>query len=79
MTTYVLLTNDKFIKPGTYTLELDVMKGKKEVRLVLQGVRVVRKDKLTMRKPMSEEGRKNIARGKRAYYRDKKAEEKKTD
>lgn len=77
MTSYLLLTNDKFIKPGTYTLELDVKKGKKEIHMVLQGVRVVRENKLKVRKPMSEEARKNISRAKRAYFRDKKASEKK--
>ncbi len=69
MTSYMLITNDKFIKPGTYTLELDVMKGKKEIRMILQGVRVVRENKLRVRKPMSAEGRKNISKAKKAYFR----------
>jgi hypothetical protein len=69
MTSYLLLTNDKFIKPGTYTLELDVMKGKKEIRMVLQGVRVVRENTLKVRKPMSEQARKNISKGRKAYFK----------
>lgn len=71
MVSYLLITNDKFIKPGTYTLELDVMKGKKEIHCILQGVRVVRENKLKIRKPMSVEGRKNISRAMRAAHRDK--------
>jgi hypothetical protein len=71
MVSYLLITNDKFIKPGTYTLELDVMKGKKEIHCILQGVRVVRENKLKIRKPMSAEGRKNISRAMRAAHRDK--------
>ena len=74
MTSYILITNDKFIKPGTYTLELDVKKGKKEIHMVLQGVRVVRENKLKIRKPMSAEGRKNISRAKKAYFRRKNGE-----
>jgi hypothetical protein len=73
MTNYLLLTNDKFIKPGTYTLELDVKKGKKEIHCVLQGVRVVRENKLKVRKPMSEQGRKNISKAKKAYFKKIKA------
>ena len=73
MTSYILITNDKFIKPGNYTLELDVMKGKREIRMVLQGVRVVRENTLKVRKPMSAEGRKNISKAKKAYFKKVKA------
>lgn len=73
MTSYILITNDKFIKPGNYTLELDVMKGKREIRMVLQGVRVVREKTLKVRKPMSAEGRKNISKAKKAYFKKVKA------
>lgn len=69
MTNYILITNDKFLTPGTYTLELDVMKGKREIHCVLQGVRVVRENKLKIRKPMSIEARKNISKGRKAYYK----------
>jgi hypothetical protein len=69
MTSYLLITNDKFLTPGTYTLELDVKKGKREIRLILQGVRVVRENKLKVRKPMSAEGRKNISKAKKAYFK----------
>jgi hypothetical protein len=73
MTNYLLITNDKFIKPGNYTLELDIMKGKKEIHMVLQGVRVVRENTLKVRKPMSAEGRKNISKAKKAYFKRVKA------
>jgi hypothetical protein len=69
VTNYILITNDKFLAPGTYTIEMDVKKGKKEIRLVLQGVRVVRENKLKVRKPMSIEARKNISKGRKAYYK----------
>ncbi len=73
MTNYLLLTNDKFIKPGTYTLKLDVKKGKKEIHCVLQGVKVIREKTLKIRKPMSEQGRKNISKAKKAYFKRMKA------
>ena len=69
MTNYILITNDKFLKPGPYTIEMSVMKGKQEIRLVLHGVRVVRENTLKVRKPMSIEARKNISKGRKAYYR----------
>jgi hypothetical protein len=69
MVNYLLITNDKFIKPGNYTLELDVMKGKKEIHCILQGVRVVRENTLKVRKPMSAEARKNISKGRKAYFK----------
>ncbi len=69
MVSYLLITNDKFVKPGTYTIEMDVKRGKKEIHTVIQGVRVVRENKLKVRKPMSEEGRKNISKAKKAYFK----------
>ena len=69
MTSYLLITNDKYMKPGTYTLETFIKKGKTEMRLVLQGVRVVRENTLKVRKPMSAEGRKNISKAKKAYFK----------
>lgn len=69
MTNYLLITNDKFLKPGAYTIEMEVMKGKQIFRLVLHGVRVVRENTLKVRKPMSAEGRKNISKGIRKYHK----------
>lgn len=69
MTNYLLITNDKFLKPGSYTIEMDVLKGKQNIRLVLHGVRVVRENTLKVRKPMSAEGRKNISKAKKAYFK----------
>ena len=65
----MLLTNDKFVTPGAYTIELDVKKGKKEVHVVLQNVRVVYEKTLKLRKPMSAEARKNISKAKIKYYK----------
>lgn len=69
MTNYLLITNDKFLNPGSYTIEINVQKGKQNIRLILQGVRVVRENKLKVRKPMSEQARKNISKGRKNYFK----------